>query len=270
MATISVTYDSTLSRLRIAVTGLVGTAVTAKFERAIQDVGIWSTVRGGSSVNVSGAAASLDDYEWPSDPGSDLNYRVTAYDVSGVQVDQVTEFDAVAPALDSIWAKIPAAPYLNMPITVVDRSAIERKSRAGLFPIVGRSKPVMVGDVAGSLQFELQLLTENAADERNLDYLFASGEVLFLHLPAGVEHFPGGYYAVGDVTRETTLRLSARRVWTVPLTEVAPPGPDVIGSAYTWASAVAEYATWADLIADNLTWADLLQRTGTPSDVIVP
>lgn len=270
MAAIAVTYDPTLSRLRIAVTGLVATAVTATVERSIEGIGIWSTVRGGVSAAVAGNACRLDDYEFPADPGADLNYRVTGYNGAGVQVDQVTAVDVAAPVLDRVWLKVPAAPFLNRPVIVGDRDTIGRRSRRGLFDIVGRTLPVTVGDVASGLAYGLQLLTETAADERDLDYLFASGEIVFVQLPAGVEHFPGGYYSVGDTGRVPTVRLSPRRIWSVQLTETAAPGPDVVGSAYTIASMLAEYATVAAVLADNATIADLLERTGAPADVIVP
>lgn len=263
---LAATYDSVLSRIQLAATLLGASATYAIFERTTDAFATTVTVRGGTAVTVTSQNAHVDDYEW--DPGVATTYRVTSYNVSDVQQAQFTA--SITQDLTDVWLKVPAAPFLNLAVTVVDRSEVTRKSRSGLFPVVGRSKPVMVGDVASSLSYELQLLTQNAAGEANLDYLFASGEVVFVHLPLAVDDFPGGYFAVGDVSRDTTLRLSNRRVWRVPLTEVAAPGPDVVGSAYTWASAIADYATWSALIGDNATWADLLAKTGTPSDVIVP
>jgi hypothetical protein len=113
------------------------------------------------------------------------------------------------------------------------------------------------------------LLTDTAAAEQDLEYTLSTGDVIFLHLPAAERTVPGGYFAVGDVSRNSTLRRSPRRLWSLPLTRVVAPGPDVAGAAYTWASAAADYATWSDLMAANATWGDLLARTGSPSDVIV-
>jgi hypothetical protein len=266
MATLTASYDPVLSRIRLAGTLLGASATYAVFERS--DNGFVSSVvvRGGSHVTVTSQNAAVDDYEWT--PGATTTYRVTSYNVSNVQQAQTAT--SLVQDLTSVWLKVPAAPFLNAPVTVVDRSDITRRSRSGLFDVVGRTMPVMVGDVASSLAYTLQLLTETPAEERDLDYLFASGEVVFLQLPSTVEHFPGGYFTAGDVSREPTLRLSPRRVWTVPLTEVAIPGPAVVGSAYTIASMLAEYATISAVIADNATIADLLERTGIPSDVIVP
>lgn len=264
---LTATYDPVLSRIRLSATLLGATATRCVFWRTTNGFVTYHTVRGGFPVPVSGQNASIDDYEW--EPGVPLKYRVQSYtdaDLTGVATYDVT----ITQDLDVVWVKVPAAPFLNQPVIVSDRSAVRRRSRAGVFDVVGRTLPVAVGDIASSRAFTLELLTQTAADETNLDYVFASGEVVFLHLPSTVEHFPGGYYSVGDVERETTLRASARRVWSVPLTEVAAPGPDVIGPAYTWTSVLSDFATWNDVIAANATWNDLLQRTGTPSDVIVP
>ncbi|GAA1549977.1 hypothetical protein GCM10009804_03200 [Kribbella hippodromi] len=263
---ITATYDPVLSRIRLSATALGATAVTAQFLRSTNGgISYTAVVRGGNSVPVASQNAAADDYEWQ--PGVATTYLVQGLAANGAAVSIYTA--TVTQDITSAWLKVPAAPFLNTPVTVVDHGDVTRKSRAGLFPIVGRSKPVMVGDIASSIFYDLQLLTQDAAGESNLDYLFASGEVVFLQLPSTVTNVPGGYFSVGDVSRTPTLRLSPRRVWTVPLTEVAAPGPDVVGSAYTWTSVLADYATWTTLTAANATWSALLARTGSPSDVIV-
>lgn len=264
---LTATYDPVLSRIRLSATLLGASAETAVFERTTNGFVTTTTVRGGSAVAVTSQNAAIDDYEW--DPGVATTYRVQSFDASSVLVTGFTT--SITQDLDQVWLKVPAAPFLNQPVNVYDRSEMTRPSRAGVFPIVGRSFPVMVGDVAGSQSYTLQLLTDTFAEERNLDFLFASGEVVYVQLPSTVEFMPGGYFAsVGNVSRAPVSKVSASRIWDVPLTEIAAPGPAVVGSAYTWTSTLNEYATWSDVIADNATWADLLQRTGSPSDVIVP
>jgi hypothetical protein len=263
---LTATYDPVLGRIRLSATLLGASATRCDFWRTTNNFAQSVTVRGAWPTTVTSQNAHIDDYEFV--PGVETTYRVTSF--TAANLTPVATFDVVITQdLDVVWLKVPAAPYLNTTVTVVDRSEVVRRSRRGLFDVVGRTLPVMVGDVASGLAFELQLMTETPAAERNLDYVFASGEVVFLHLPSTVEHFPGGYFAVGDVSRETTLRLSPRRVWRVPLTEVAAPGPAVIGPAYTIASMLAEYATISLVIAGNATISDLLQRVGSPSDVIV-
>lgn len=264
---LTATYDATLSRVRLAATLLGATATYAMFERTVDGFIRTVTVRGGSAVTVASQNAAVDDYEFPA--GVATTYRVTSYNAADVQQAQFTA--AITQDLSSVWLKVPAAPFLNQAVTVADLgSEIVRKTRETGFPIVGRNRPTSVGDVALGQDFTLLLLTETAAAARDLDYLFASGEIVFLHLPSAVEHFPGGYYAPQSPSRRSTLRLSPRRLWTVPLEERAEPGPEVIGSAYTISSVLADYATISAMMAANATIADLLARTGTPSDVLVP
>lgn len=263
---LAATYDVTLSRIRLALTAAAVGSVTATFDRSLDGVN-WTTVRGGSGVSVSGSAANVDDYEFPA--GQAVTYRVRTYTGAGAAVG-TAQTTVVTQDLAAVWVKVPAVPYLNTPVVVADRGDITRRSRGGVFDVVGRSLPVMVGDVTSGISYTLQLLTETAAEESDLDYTLSTGDVIFLHLPSSVEHFPGGYYAVGEVRRRPTMRLSARRLWDVPLTQVAAPGPAVIGSAYTCASVLAQYATVTSVITDNLTIVDLLERTGSPSDVLVP
>lgn len=263
---LTATYDPILSRIRLAATLLGATATYAKFERTVDGFVTVTTVRGAAAATVSAQNASADDYEFP--PGVAVTYRVTSYNASNVQQAQFTT--VITQDLTQVWLKVPAAPFLNQAINVMDRSEVTRRSRSGVFDIVGRSFPVMVGDVASSIAYTLTVLTDTFTDEMDLDFLFASGEVVFVQLPSTVEYMQGGYFAVGDTSRTPVSKVSPLRVWEIPLTAVATPGPDVVGSAYTWSSALSEYATWSALIADNLTWAALLERTGTPSDVIVP
>ena len=264
---LTATYDPILSRIRLSADLLGATATRCVFWRTTNNFASYVTLRGGWPVQVVGQGAHLDDYEF--EPGVPLTYRVQSYtdaDLTAVATYDVT----ITQDVDQAWLKVPAAPYLNRAVTVVDRSDVTRRARRGLFDVVGRSNPVAVGDVASSIAYTVQLMTHTAAEESDLDHLFASGEIVFLQLPSTAQHMPGGYFAVGDTARRPTLRLSPRRLWDVPLTGVAAPGPEVVGSTYTWTSVLADYATWADLLADNATWADLLERVGSASDVIVP
>lgn len=263
---LTATYDPVLSRIRLALTAGLA-AATATFARSTDGGITFTTVRGGSSVPLVGATfdASLDDYEFPA--GVPLTYRATKFDAGGAAVSGISV--SITQDLTQVWLKVPAAPYLNRPVVVADRSAVTRRSRSGLFDVVGRSLPVMVGDVASGIAFTVQLQTDTAAAEGDLDYLFASGEVVFLQLPSTVNYLPGGYFAVGDASREPVNKVSSLRVWTVPLTEVAAPGPAVVGSTYTCAAVLADYATVTAMIAANATIAVLLDRTASPVDVIV-
>ncbi|HEY9418236.1 MAG TPA: hypothetical protein VIQ30_26035, partial [Pseudonocardia sp.] len=259
-------YETTLNRRTLAVTGLNALTDHVRVERAVTPYVQWTEVRGWPNQNVAATAVSYYDYEFPE--GVAYKYRVREYDVAGVQL-AATEYAVSAVSFDGAWLKVPAAPFLNLPVVIADRADVTNRSRGGLLDVKGRTDPILIGGVRASVSYTLQVLTETAAEEQNLEYALATGDAVFLHLPADERTVPGGYFAVGDVTRNSTLRRSPRRLWSLPLTRVVAPGPDVAGAAYTWASVLAEYATWADVIAANATWADLLARTGSPADVIV-
>lgn len=265
--TLSISFDATLCRRVLALSGLNASTDHVTVERAVSPYAQWTQVRGWSSQPVSGLAVTFYDYEFPVSVA--YKYRAREYNAAGVQL-AATDYAVSAVTLDDVWLKVPAAPFLNRPVEVSVRNEITRRSRSGVFDVVGRTMPVVVGDKRGSREFTLQIRTETSAEERDLDYLFAGGEVLFLHTPIEMDQFPSGYYTAGDVTRAPESRYTARRVWGVPLIEVASPGEDVIGSAYTIAGVLADYATVTDMLAGNATIGDLLQRVGSPEDVIVP
>jgi hypothetical protein len=262
---LTATYDPVLSRIQLAGASLGGSATYAVFDRTVNGGITYTTIRGGTAVTVAAAAAHVDDYEFP--VSELITYRVRSYNASDVL--QVTFTTTITQALDDPWLKSVPRPYLNQQIFAADASDVEHTSRTGIFPILGRSYPVAVTDVFSQSSFDLTVATLTTGDADDLRYMVTSGDILFLHAPADFPS-PVGYFAVGDV-RETRQNLPWERRWfTLALTRVAQPGPEVVGTTYTWASALAEYATWTDLIADNATWADLLARVASPSEVIVP
>ncbi len=175
----------------------------------------------------------------------------------------------LTPVLDRVWIKSITRPFLNRAFTVTDWSDPERDGRGAAFGAVNRSLPIGVTDIGGSRRFDLDLYTPTTDDRRTLDYVLASGDILFIHTPANCE-VPGGYYLVEGSGERRPHRRATSRVYTVPLKETGPPGPDVVGSTNTWAAVLGLYASWADLIAANPTWADLLARIAAPTEVIVP
>lgn len=265
--TLTVGYETTLNRRTLAVTGLNASTDYVRVERAESPYVQWTEVRGWPNQPVAATAVSYYDYEFPE--GVAYKYRVREYDAAGSQL-AATDYSVSAATFSEPWLKIPAVPYLNRPVVIADRSGMTNRSRGGLLDVLGRTDPILIGGIRASVSYTLELLTETAAEEQDLEYTLSTGDVVFLHLPANERTVPGGYFSVGDVTRDSTLRRSPRRIWSLPLTRVVAPGPDVAGAAYTWASTLAEYATWSDLMTDNATWGDLLQRTGSPSDVVVP
>ena len=174
----------------------------------------------------------------------------------------------ITPDLGTVWLKNLSRPYLNRPVTVTDWGDVEREARNGVFSIVGRTMPVAVTDLRLSRTVELVLTTPTLAEAEELDLCLASGDPILVHVPADCP-IPGMYAVVGNVAISRREPRSARRYLTLPLTEVAAPGPDVVGATNTWSSVLATYATWADLIAANPTWQDLLDGVADPEDVVV-
>jgi hypothetical protein len=77
MTVLTLTYHDSLSYVTAAATSLPATADVALFERSIDQI-TWTQVRGGATVAVVGAAASINDYEF--EPNIINYYRVSAID----------------------------------------------------------------------------------------------------------------------------------------------------------------------------------------------
>lgn len=171
----------------------------------------------------------------------------------------------------AVWLKSIARPFLNRKVNVYFRPDVDvtRAARAGVFPIVGRTLPVVVNTVRGPRQWLMLVRTFTATDATELDLMLASGDTLLVQGPATCV-LETGYVAVGDVTNTRHPLRPLKRLWQLPMTEVAQPGPDVTPALGTWQTVLNTYATWADVLAANATWADLLTLVGDPSEVIVP
>lgn len=176
---------------------------------------------------------------------------------------------SITPQMVNAWIKNLARPFLNRKITVTDFSDIERPSRTGTFAVVGRSYPVAVSERHGSRRYTLTVTTETLDEYRDLDLVLSVGEPILLHVPPDCL-FPGMYAVVGDVAVSREMPRSVRRYFELPLTEVAAPGPDVVGSTSTYQTVVDTYATYQAVLDAEATYQDLVERIGDASEVIVP
>jgi hypothetical protein len=255
---LNATFDSVVSRVRLAGTAL-DDAGTALFERSKNGLK-WYPVRGGMEVPVSVSdTANLDDYEFV--PGAVNHYRVTA----GSDVFTTT----ITPDQTGVWLKSIARPFLNRKVNVESHKDINRPARNGVFDIIGRSDPVGVTDVRSSRRWEMTLWVDTVAEAESLELVFTSGDPLFIQANSTAD-IPAGYVLVGDLTIRRWGTISTRRWFDLSLTNVAPPGPDVVGYTSTWESLVAEFGTWADVLAFFPTWADILEYVSSPDTVYVP
>jgi hypothetical protein len=177
----------------------------------------------------------------------------------------------ITPVLDRIWLKSLVRPFLNRAVLVTAFTDPGRPARSSEFDVVSRTLPVGVNDVRGSRRWGIELYVNNAADAQTLDFILSAGDTMLLQVPLGCD-VPGGYVAIKDTgQRHPDGRVRGKsRVFSLPLVEVAAPGPDVAGTISTWASVLAAYADWNAVLAAFPTWTDLLALHGAPSEVIVP
>lgn len=261
------TYDAVLSRIKLAVTGASGTATYMLVDRSLDGFITSEIVRGGNNMPIAGGVGNLDDYEFPA--GVAITYRARTYNVANVLQNTFTV--GITQDLTAVWLKVPAAPFLNRVVTVSKAGDKTRPARRAIHGVIGRNAPVAVSDVRLYPAFDLDLYTFTKDEEETLDLILGSGEILFFHLPSTNTCMDGGYYSVGDVTwGPPGSRARAKRKFVLPLQQVAPPGPDVIGSSYSWLSVVADYATWNAVVAANASWFALMQHVGSPSVIVVP
>lgn len=259
---LTATYDATLSRVRLSADSL-DDGSTVSFERSLHGTsGTWTVVRGGGAVTIDGSdEASWDDYEFV--PGV-LNYyrAVAGSDNFG---------DTITPNPTDVWFKSISRPWLNRAVNVIDYSDIIRPARNGVFEIVGRSYPVAVTDVRSSRRWTMNVKTETPEDADALEVMLSGGDPLYIQIPgSGIySGIPGGYVVVGDMTRSRFGHFSDRRYFDLPMTVVAPPGPDVVGTTVTWESLVAEFGSWTLVLAEFGSWQEVADHISDEEVIIV-
>jgi hypothetical protein len=233
----------------------------------------YTTVRGASEVGITTGCELeriVDDYEFP--VGRPITYRVRVVDEEGTTVFTTTceiEVD-----LDQVWLKSIGRPFLNQPIDcVLNATPITRPARNGINDVVNRSFPVAVTDLRGSRRVPLQVVTQTTEQREDLDLLLASGDPIYVQTPLAYP-LPTMYAVIEETAEARPVRNrlcnNDWRLWSLPLVEVAAPGPDVVGSTSTWQTVINTYATWADVMAAHSSWASLLELVGDGTEVIVP
>jgi hypothetical protein len=244
---------------------VAGSALSAKAWKSATEPDDWQVETTDTSLTTGTQVAALARRETGNTNGTvniDFDNLVVESPATTLATANIT------PALGGVWLKSISRPFLNQRATIVGVSEITRPSRTGVFEVMGRSNPVAVSDVRGSRRWTYTLLTETAEAADNLDLLVASGDTVFVHVPAD-QNVPGGYVSIGEST-ELRFGSPPERVWTLPVTEVAAPGPDVVGTTATWQSIINNFGTWADVIAEFPTWTDVLEYVADHSEVIVP
>lgn len=229
----------------------------ATVERSTNQIN-WSTVRGGLLDVAAGTAYTVDDYEFPADVLTYYRIRVNGFSDSA----------STTPSLSGqTWLKFLHRPFLNTVVTPYGEVNVTRRTRSGTFDVVGRSFPVSVTDLKGSRQFSLQLKTLTTDDHDRLDLVLSGGDPVFLHCPPG-SRLPTLYADIGDVSDESPV--PEVHFFTLPLTEIAAPGADVVGTTGTYQTIVNNYATYSAVLSAFATYQDILEEVGQPGDIVVP
>jgi hypothetical protein len=200
-------------------------------------------------------------------------------------INTLVQTSSITPNMTRAWIKSVTRPFLNISVNtscvkmgaeaielLVDDGGVSRGTRNGVFPIIDRTYPVAVTGVPLGRQWGLRLRAWTVTAQQTLDYLFASGDVLFIQVPHNdcAETIEHGYVVYDTPSYVRHHRTRKRVVWQTAVTEVAAPGPDVAYRAATWQTILTQYGTWAAVMAANPKWSDVLALLPTPSEVIVP
>lgn len=266
--TVTLTYDDGLARVRISATGFDPPGTEYVQVHRLAPGGVrWTLVRGAGRLTQVGGAVAVDDYEFV--PDVLATYRVVAYSV--VDVGLLTESNTITPEITGVWFKSVARPYLNQQVIVQEYDPVQRRSRAGVFDVSGRTMPIVVSDVGSSRRWSTTVLTRTLDASHALDLLLASGDIVHVQVPAGFD-IPAGYVSIGDTSLARLSRPLSddRRLFSIPMIECAPPGSDVVGSTSTWAGLLAAFGTWTAVLAEFPTWQDVLDYVAAADTVIVP
>jgi hypothetical protein len=257
----AVNWWTALSGGTLVSTGFVGpTAVTAGTWTSMSGVLTAPATTAGAGMRARHSGTPTTSQTWWADE-IQLNLVGTGPILSGT----------ITPPLTNVWLKSIARPFLNRAVQVATYSEIARPSRAGVFDVVGRTMPVAVADVRGSRRWTLNLVTDTDQQATDLDLILASGDALFIHVPTtGLESTtPSGYVSVGNTGQRRMGPHLPQQVFELPCTEVAAPGPDVVGATITWQGVVATYPTWSGVVAAHATWANVLELIGNGTEVVV-
>lgn len=202
-----------------------------------------------------------------------VNIGVTM-SLNAVSQEVSVDSGSITPILDAVWLKNIPRPFLNRQLNCIpNQSSIRRRSRNGIFPIVGRSYPIAITDIKLSREVTIEIITDTTQEHEELDLILSTGDIFLLHAPPG-NSLPTMYVVTGDTDVRRPLRRTNCshdwRVFTLPLTEVAMPSSTVVGTLSTYQTIVDTYLTYGDMLAANATYLDLLSLPTDVEEVIVP
>lgn len=252
--TAQIGYDDTRGRIRIQVDGLAPDAIRARVSARRAGTRTWAPIRGGKVAVTAGAfTRTVDHYEFAA--GAVMEYLVEALSSAEGEADRVAQSRVltVAPRLEHAWLKFIPAPMSNRKITLGEWDEFEREDRSAVYAVKGRRDPVVITDLHGPRTTTVRIFTETLEERDALDEALGQGAPIFLHTPV-TSALPSMYATIGRYRFGRTSKRGTRHMFTVPLTEVAPPPLSIFGAGTTWATLLDRFATWADVVDNYESW----------------
>ena len=157
------------------------------------------------------------------------------------------------------WLKPLGAISRQLPVQIESFPEKSSEARASLYPVMGRSAPVVVTDVMDAYTGRITVLVEGDSDRETLESSLLDGFPWLLHSPP--ERGEDRFYFV--VMRAQWQRLSEAsnpdRLLVLDVVEVDASG-ETLGTAstsFTWDTLDDSYPLWTDVSAAFATWRDV-------------
>lgn len=236
-------------------------ATRIRLERKTPE-GRYVPVKAGLEIDLVGGKAVVDDFEAEMDV--ELTYRAIQVTPTS-SADPVILSGVVLPSNGWSWLKDPAIPARNVRLDEVTNIETETfTSRAGIFDVIDRSRPVVVAALRRDKSAQLDITTATEDQRKAVELILSTGQILLLATPAAYS-WGNEYVHIGDVT-ESRIGVASEtsRRWAMPIVVVDRPyALSYQPAEMTWADVVGDWATWSDVIDEIDTWADLVVAVPT-------
>ncbi|MFJ4637620.1 hypothetical protein ACIP69_18600 [Streptomyces hygroscopicus] len=203
----------------------------------------------------------IEDYEAPL--GVAVSYYAEMLTVGAQFPDsRTTGSVTLAPGdRNECWLKDPGQPQRNLKVLVAKAPDWQRSIEQAEMRVRGRRNSVILSDVRGGLEGDLQIWTRSDDERDALHWLLDSGNVLLWQAVPGMG-IADLYVAVGQITEARVSGYAPEpwRAWTLPLRQVdMPTTTGVAGSAgRTWQDVLTQFPTWQAVLDAYATWEDVL------------
>lgn len=203
----------------------------------------------------------VEDYEAPL--GVPVGYYIEML-TAGSQTPgyRSSETVTLAPGdINECWLKDPGQPQRNTKVLVAKAPDWQRAIEQAELRVRGRRNSVILSDVRGGLEGDLQIWTRSDDERDALHWLLDSGNVILWQAVPGMG-VSDMYVTVGQITeaRVGGTAMEPWRAWTLPLKQVdMPTTTGVAGSAgRTWQDVLTGFSSWQAVLDSYETWEDIL------------